>query len=373
MPRFSVIVPVHNVEAFVREALESVLDQSYADFELIVVDDHSPDGCGAIIDTYAALDPRVSAVHLPENVGLGRARNAGLALATGEYVIFLDSDDTLTPGTLRAITERLRATDSPDVLVFDYARTHDDGRVVRNQLAGLLRHDGPASFALADRPKLINLLPVSWNKAYRRAFIEDTGLTFPPGFYEDAPWTYPVLVSARTLAVLDRECVHYRQRTGSILSTTSRRHLDLLDQYDRVFAFLDGDACHERWRPLLYRRMARHYGHLVADRRRLPREARTEFFRRAADSMSRHHAPGAAPALGVRLRQLLMRRGARRTYWALSAAGALRARAATTARRTGAAPLRTTPRTAAPTLPVPPCGCPPRAPRTHPAARASTS
>ncbi len=73
---------------------------------------------------------------------------------------------------------------------------------------------------------------VVWNKAYRRDFVERTGLTFPPGYYEDTPWTFPALMSAETIAVLDRVCVHYRQRRqGSILGTVSHRHFDVFDQY----------------------------------------------------------------------------------------------------------------------------------------------
>src|SRR5690242_3524304 len=103
LPRFSVIVPVYKVQAYLHECLESVLGQSFPDLELIAVDDCSPDGCGSIIEEFAARDARVVPVRLPENVGLGRARNAGLERATGDYLVFLDSDDTLTPDALRAI------------------------------------------------------------------------------------------------------------------------------------------------------------------------------------------------------------------------------------------------------------------------------
>lgn len=323
MPRFSVIVPAYKVQAYLQESLESVLSQSYPDLELIAVDDASPDACGSIMDDYAARDPRVTAVHLAHNLGPGPARNAGLAQATGDYLVFLDGDDTLAPGALQAITDRLKATGSPDVLVYDYARTFWSGEVVRNKFSHRLREDGPAGFRLADRPALLGMLMVVWNKAYRREYVEREGLAFPPGFYADAPWTYPALLAAESVAVLDRVCVHYRQRrTGSILTTSSRRHLDIFDQYDRVFGYLGTRPELERWRPAVHRRMAEHFCAVYADPRRLPRASRAEFFRRASALLRRYRAAGTQPlplSRTERVRHTLMRLGVRRTYRALSA------------------------------------------------------
>lgn len=138
-------------------------------------------------DEYAARDDRVQVLHLPENAGLGPARNAGLARATGDYLLFLDSDDTLVPGALGALAERLAATAHPEILLFDYARTYWDGTTRRNTLSALLDESGAPSFPLTERPRLLDLLQIVWNKAYRRDFVEEHGFTFPPGYYEDAP------------------------------------------------------------------------------------------------------------------------------------------------------------------------------------------
>ncbi|CAM5674780.1 hypothetical protein SANTM175S_05768 [Streptomyces antimycoticus] len=147
VPRFSVIVPAYEVQPYLNDCLRSVLEQDFTDLELIAVDDHSPDACGAIIDEAAACDPRVRPVHLPENAGLGRARNAGIRRATGDYLLFLDGDDTLAPGSLRAIADRLARTGEPQVLVFDYARVDWTGEAVRNVRAELLRQGDPESAA----------------------------------------------------------------------------------------------------------------------------------------------------------------------------------------------------------------------------------
>lgn len=323
MPRFSVIVPAYQVQAYLPACLESVLSQSCPDLELIAVDDCSPDGCGAVIDAFAARDPRVRAVHLPENTGLGRARNAGVERATGDYLVFLDGDDTLTPGALQALADRLKETGDPDVLVYDYARTYCSGRTVRNRAAAELTERGPAPFRLADRPGLLNLLMVAWNKACRRDFVQRCGLSFPPGYYEDTPWTYPVLMMAESIATLDRVCVHYRQRrSGRILRTTSDRHFDVFDQYDRVFAFLDERPHLERWRPVLFRRMVDHLVTVYTRRERLPRGSRAAFLRRARAHYRRHWTPGAPVRPRARVHHTLVRFGLHRTYATLRFAAA---------------------------------------------------
>ncbi|WP_225822943.1 bifunctional glycosyltransferase/CDP-glycerol:glycerophosphate glycerophosphotransferase [Streptomyces naphthomycinicus] len=334
MPRFSLIVPCFKVQGFLRECLDSVLQQSFGDFELIAVDDCSPDGCGAILDEYAERDPRMKVLHLPENVGLGRARNAGLPEATGDYLFFLDSDDTLTPGALRAIADRLAEAADPDVLVFDYARTYWWGGTRRNVLADLLARE--STFSASEYPQVLDLLMVVWNKVYRREFVAEHGFEFPPGYYEDTPWTFPVMLSARRIAALDRICVHYRQRRqGNILSTTSRKHFDIHDQYERVFAFVAERPELAGWRPYLHRKMGEHCLDILAKPDRLPPADKAEFFRRTA-RMFRRHRPADAVVdgevavlegswTGYRLRRQAVRAGreaARRAERARRAAAA---------------------------------------------------
>ncbi|MFE7975705.1 CDP-glycerol glycerophosphotransferase family protein [Streptomyces shenzhenensis] len=302
MPRFSVIVPVFKVQGYLRECLDSVLEQSYADFEVIAVDDCSPDGCGAILDEYAARDPRVSVLHLPENVGLGRARNAGLPHATGDYLLFLDSDDTLTPGTFRALADRLDETADPDVLVFDYARTYWWGGTRRNALAHVLTEAGDGTFTAAEHPRILDLLMVVWNKVYRRAYVAEHDFRFPPGYYEDTPWTFPVMLSAGRIATLDRICLNYRQRRqGNILSTTSRKHFDIHDQYERVFAYVDQHPELTAWRPYLHRKMGEHCLDILGKPDRLPPADKAEFFRRTAMLFRRHAPQGASVPAKLRV------------------------------------------------------------------------
>src|SRR5690606_20514144 len=177
---------------------------------------------------------------------------------------------------------------------------------VPNRAAAEPTERGPAPVTLDDRPGLLNLLMVAWNKAYRREFVQRTGLTFPPGYYEDTPWTYPVLMTAESIATLDRGCVHYRQRrAGCILRTTSDRHFDVLDQDDRGCSALDGRPELERWRPVLFRRMVDHLVTVYTRRDRLPRGSRAAFLRRARAHYRRHRTPGAPVPARARVHHTL--------------------------------------------------------------------
>ncbi|SDK87141.1 bifunctional glycosyltransferase/CDP-glycerol:glycerophosphate glycerophosphotransferase [Streptomyces indicus] len=292
MPRFSVIVPVFNVQGFLRECLDSVLGQSFTDLELIAVDDCSPDHSGTILDEYAARDSRVRVVHLTENVGLGRARNVGVEHASGDYLLFLDSDDSYTPGHLRAVDERLRHCDDPDLLVFDHVRTQWWGRSGRSDAGHLLEKMGDRTFRVQDRPEYLRLFLVAWNKAFRRDFFLEQGFAFRPGLYEDAPVTYLAMVTAERVACLDRVGVEYRQRRqGAITKTPGRKHFDMFPQYEGLFATLDARPELAWARPLLFARALDHMLFaLVRPERVMPRDRRA-FYREIASFYRRHLPP----------------------------------------------------------------------------------
>ncbi|MFF4356171.1 CDP-glycerol glycerophosphotransferase family protein [Streptomyces sp. NPDC001604] len=291
MPRFSIIVPVYKVQGFLRECIDSVLGQSYPDFEVIAVDDRSPDGCGAILDEYAARDERVRVLHLPENVGLGRARNAGLAEARGDYVLFLDSDDFYTPGLLAAVADRLRSAEDPDILVFDHVRTHWWGRGGPSDASALLAAAGQDVFSLRESPEYVQLFLVAWNKAYRRAFFQEQGLQYASGLYEDAPVTYRSMVLADRIACLNRIGVEYRQRRqGAITKTPGRRHFDIFPQYEGLFAFLEEREDLAWARPLLFERALDHMLFVIAREDRVTASDRSAFYREMR-SFHRRHCP----------------------------------------------------------------------------------
>jgi CDP-glycerol glycerophosphotransferase len=315
-PILSIVLPAYNVQAYLQHCLDSILSQASADIEIVAVDDCSPDASGEILDQRAAEDPRLRVLHLKQNVGLGAARNAGFDEARGKYVWFVDSDDWIADGAVAAITARLCETD-PDVLIFDYARAYWNHKVERNTWNYLFRAPSPPKvFRLHDRPSVLSTMLTAWNKAIRRDFLLDLGLRFENGYYEDIPVTYPILMTAERLSMLDRVCYIYRQRrSGSITRTSDERHFGVFPQYEKVFAFMDqrGPAVDE-FRAPMFDRMIWHYTIILGlGNRVLPRDRRSFF-----GKMSEHYrsfqpnAGWARPGglLGVRYRLI-----ARNAYW----------------------------------------------------------
>ena len=131
-PKISIIIPMYNVEKYLKRCLDSVRAQTFTDFQAILVDDGSPDKSGEIAESYAALDKRFIVVH-KENGGLSDARNVGMSKASGEYIMYLDSDDFIHPQTME-IAYSLAQRDNSDIVSFTYDRFYRPQLMVRHKL-----------------------------------------------------------------------------------------------------------------------------------------------------------------------------------------------------------------------------------------------
>ncbi|KUL49606.1 bifunctional glycosyltransferase/CDP-glycerol:glycerophosphate glycerophosphotransferase [Streptomyces sp. NRRL S-1521] len=277
MSRFSVVVPAHRVQGYLRECLDSVLAQSFADVELIVVDDASPDACAAIAGEYAERDPRVQLVRLPARSGPGPAREAGVGRATGDHLLFLDGDDLLLPGALDALDAALTEHGEPDVLLFGHDRVD------------WWEHVRPGGDRLTGDP--LGHTPAAWNRVFRRAFWHERGLAFSAGPYEDVvPVHTATLRAGERVAVLDRSCVRWRERRGgSFAKTPGRQHLAVVERYEELLAAA-GPADRARLLP----HAAAHLMAVLDDPGRVRAADRRDFFREAA-RVYRAYAPQQAP------------------------------------------------------------------------------
>ncbi len=254
--------------------------------EVIVVDDRSTDGTSALADQLAEQYASVRVTRPESNVGLGRARNLGMREARGAYILFLDGDDYLVEGAL----ERIRSTinqNAADVVVFGYERLYPNGSAVQGVQRAPLQVEGV--FVAADQLSILDVLNVAWNKAYRREFLEELAVEFPVGYYEDIPWSYPILATAKSIVTIDEPLYRYRQRwSGSILRSTDARHIQIVDQFERLMGMMDGLGVTEAMRVEVFTRALRNIITLVtAKRSRIPSNLRREFYTSARRSVHR--------------------------------------------------------------------------------------
>ena len=222
-PRVSVIVPIYNVEPFLRECADSILAQTFTDLELVLVDDGSPDGCPAICDEYAERDARIRVIH-KENGGLSDARNVGLEAAAGEYISFVDGDDMIAPRFLELllstggdVAQCGFCTGGPEELADEVAFESVDPREICRRMCMDSRGD----------------YTVVWNKLWRREVLEE--IRFPVGRqHEDEFFTWRAYGQSVACAVTEAPLYYYRQRRDSIMDRGfSPKSLDAVEALTR--------------------------------------------------------------------------------------------------------------------------------------------
>lgn len=215
MTKVSVIVPVYNVQDYLAECLDSILKQTYTDLEILGIDDCSTDGSRAILMEYAQKDSRIKILENKTNRGQAYARNVGLSHATGEYVLFVDSDDMICSDLLEKCMEVNRDS---DMVCFDYKQvmgSETDVKQDRYQMDDGL-YDGRDFWTEAVYKESIIIAP--WSKLYRRKFLMDNHITFYNGIiYEDILFSFQCYVKARKIYSLNEKLYTYRVRAQSTM------------------------------------------------------------------------------------------------------------------------------------------------------------
>lgn len=232
MSRISVLVPVYNVAPYLKRCVESLLAQTYTDFEVLLVDDGSTDGSAAICDECAANDKRIQVVH-QDNQGVSAARNTGLdwarAQATSEYITFVDSDDWVEPNYLDELAKGI-ATGS-DIACVGHARVDSHGYRARQFVETSWRIVTPEDYIVSDD----TFARVSaWGKLYRKDLFD--GVRYPDGrIMEDAFTTPIVIAKAAKVAMCEKALYNYYLGSPSILrSAWSKKKLDAVEAFDTV-------------------------------------------------------------------------------------------------------------------------------------------
>lgn len=241
IPFLSIIIPVYKVENYLERCVRSVLNQDYQDYEIILVDDGSPDRCPQICDELAKEDNRITVIH-KHNGGLSSARNAGIKAASGDYFAFLDSDDFWETGKLKYVIQRLKQG-YVDMIVYDTIELFPDGIKRKRNNHGFFNQDYIVYDKIDYYAKLIEVadfMESACTKVVSRTFLQNNDLLFCEGITgEDTEWMIRLLRCADKIGVSNVElfiCTY--GRTGSIQnSIQSKNIIDLLSTIDKSIDF----------------------------------------------------------------------------------------------------------------------------------------
>lgn len=209
-PFFSIIIPVYNVAGYLEKSISSIKNQSFSDFECILIDDGSTDGSEKLCDKISLSDSRITVIH-KENEGVAVARNTGITKANGKYIIFVDSDDTLEKDALSHIALKLKENTS-DILVYGYRRVKENGEIIKESLP---EQNYSISKMYKNASDLTFLL---WNKAYKKELFNQIDLHAADGisFSEDSYISLALQSKAKSFSFLNEALYNYLCRTSSV-------------------------------------------------------------------------------------------------------------------------------------------------------------
>lgn len=230
MDKISVIVPVYNVEKYLEKCVHSLIAQTYTDLEIILVDDGATDSSGKMCDEFVKKDKRIKVIH-KKNGGLSDARNAGFHASTGEYIVFVDSDDYVAPEMMEYMYDNLVKTgaDFSTCGVYDVYGDH----IVAQQEEAVEVISGEEAFSyILQGTKIKGAI---WNKMMKRPIIE--GLQFPVGkTYEDVFFTCDLMQKAKKVCVGTRPEIYYVHRENSITTRPySKKDYDIIEGYAKTY------------------------------------------------------------------------------------------------------------------------------------------
>jgi CDP-glycerol glycerophosphotransferase len=286
-PFISVVVPAFNAADTIEGTISSLLSQTGADFEVVVIDDCSNDNTLEVLRTIQESHS-FKVLQNDENLGHGGSRNKGIDASYGQYIVFVDADDQLIPGSLEAIQRKLETTE-PELLLIgvDEVKRGRQRRLTNRKLSERLEKRG--TFQAGVEPVALFWPPATWSKVYKKDFLVQENIRFPDGFHQDIPWSALCTLKAQSIATLSRACYLYVRR-GADSSTTNRKTTRTLIRVQQVRRIREGIDVHGLPKNLARHLVALATIHLLwgnkAAYRTIPEPLQEDFFHESAKELS---------------------------------------------------------------------------------------
>lgn len=274
---FSIIVPVYNVEEYIKECFDSIINQTFSDFEVICINDGSTDGSLSILEEYAASDNRFKIIS-QQNQGQGIARNKALEIARGEYIVFVDPDDWIETNTLEELYKFFQQTNA-EVIEFNYRKYNDYSGEFQNKshrafMMSKFKYDllAKSYYTLREVKKgcFSSLTAAVWTRAYSKKFLDRINAEFAPTKHgEDHFFTQVVVLNASKIFYLDKYLYNYRCRRGSAVNSISNYNFGVFKNIEYLKNYLIKNDFYneleEEFRSYLVRIMAYHYKYIPSN------------------------------------------------------------------------------------------------------------
>ena len=262
MAKISVIVPVYNVEKHLRQCLDSIINQTFKDLEIIIINDGSPDKCGEIIDEYAKLDNRIIAIH-QRNAGYGKVINKGLDIAKGEFIGIIESDDFIEPDMYEKMLSQIEKSNA-DVCKAGFYK-YDSTQPIGEQNIKWTskgqnydRYPKGKAFKLSEYPEYYVIHASIWVGLYRKSFLKEYNIRMEEtasASYQDLPFITSVLCNAKRIVLIPEYMYHWRLESNQNSSTTQKgsKLLVLTEQCEKVKQIVKDAGCYEFLKEALYK------------------------------------------------------------------------------------------------------------------------
>lgn len=241
MDKISVVIPVYNVERYLKQCVASILNQTYTNLEIIIVDDKSPDKCPEIIDEYAKQDNRVKVIHNQENQGYAKSVNNGIRTATGEYIAIIESDDFIDKEMFSTLYEMITKNNCEVAKCHFYQYFGEKDENVSGETV-LSKIPNNKAFNLKDYPNILKAHPSIWAALYKRNLLIDNNIFFtesPNGAFLDILFTFKALICAKKIVITDTPYLHYRQDNSTSTINNPKKIFCISDEYDLLTQYLN--------------------------------------------------------------------------------------------------------------------------------------
>lgn len=247
---FSIIVPIYNVEKYLDRCLESLVNQSFDNYEIILVDDQSTDNSLTIAEKWERDNSHIKLICKKGNTGLSDTRNVGLKKAIGDYIIFVDSDDYVEKDCLVRLENELHCFNYPDIIYCAIIGEINKNSYYLDYYSGQCNIvTSPHDFLLMDLREKRRFYAAAWSAVFKRSLIEKSGVYFKNGLiYEEELWSPQILMNAKKVCHIDYAFYHYVKRPGSITTSKdkTKNGLDLISTCNELMTFFSNYYCNDK-------------------------------------------------------------------------------------------------------------------------------